>query len=300
MSDLNFQLCGKFRLVAVNADTGEERVLADWFDNIITDNGLNLIGTDGFALYSAHVGSGSAAPSISQTQLQTLVASTTSRTSVVKGIAPSAPYYRWTRTVHRFAAGAAAGNLSEVGIGAGATSLFSRALIKDGLGAPTTITVLSNEFLDVSYEVRVYSPTADVTGSITISGTPYNFVMRAARVNFDDNGGVGSWADNVGVSAPQRVSQVKSYIGVLGSVTGEPANETDDGVATNLNYTAGNFYRDANLQFGLDDGNNAAGITAMQIFASLGYFQCSFTPAIPKDSSKQLSITTRISWARRS
>src|SRR5699024_10490997 len=56
----------------------------------------------------------------------------------------------------QFGKGDAAGNLSKVAIGKSSTDMFAIALIKDGSGNPTTITVTSIEFLTVTYQWRVY------------------------------------------------------------------------------------------------------------------------------------------------
>ena len=95
------------------------------------------------------------------------------------------PYYRWAKVTWRFGQGVAAGNISEVGLGWGNSNLWNRALIKDANGNPTTITVLSDEYLDVVSEIRDYPTLSssgsfnllDKTGAIintyTVLGSPY-------------------------------------------------------------------------------------------------------------------------------
>src|SRR5574337_1573872 len=177
------RLAGKFSLVAHKLD-GSSRVLAEWFDNLIVDNGLNRIGTGSY-MDQCYVGTGSTAPTNADTALEMQVASTSSIHATTSGTSTSPPYYGYSRRTFRFGVGAAAGNLTEVGVGwySGTNMLFSRALIKDIDGNPTTVTVLSDEVLDVAYEFRNYAPPADSAPYVvTISGVDYTFVTRAASV----------------------------------------------------------------------------------------------------------------------
>ena len=155
-------LAGFYKLVATNSK-GQTRVVADWFCNLILDAGLNRLGTGGI-IDRISVGSGNSTPTAGQTALDTLVATTT--TAVGGGVNSYDSVgntYAFSRSTYRFATGVATGNLTEVGAG-WSGGLFSRALIKDGGGVPTTVTILSDETLDVIYELRVYVP-ADVVGT---------------------------------------------------------------------------------------------------------------------------------------
>src|SRR5690606_31940294 len=51
-------LCGRFKLEAERPD-GQRRLLADWFPNLITNAGLNRIGTSSGWLTACAVGTGS-------------------------------------------------------------------------------------------------------------------------------------------------------------------------------------------------------------------------------------------------
>ena len=147
---MNLELAGYYKITATNKDTLEERVLADWFPNLITNNGLDLInqGKPDMTRY-CYVGSGSTAPTVNDSGLQNLVAvkmegyiefSTSSAQA-------TAPYYGYATRSWTFEPGAAVGNLSEVGCGKDAlgVNIFSRSLITDALGNPITITVLAND-----------------------------------------------------------------------------------------------------------------------------------------------------------
>lgn len=137
--ELHTEVEGWFKFEAISED-GTRRVLADWFPNLITDQGLNQMGTLATWLNACQVGSGSTVPAVSDTQLVTRVAGTTTIQSTVQGIQSTPPYYASRTRTYRFAAGVATGTLSEVGVGTTATvgNLYSRALILDGAGNPTT------------------------------------------------------------------------------------------------------------------------------------------------------------------
>src|SRR6187551_1874387 len=106
------------------------------FPNLVLDNGLDLFGSvaNNVALVSGIVvGTGNATPTNADTQLQSLVAGTTSSVASSTASATSGAKYSLYSITYRFAEGVAAGNLAEVGArGASNTSLFSRALIVDG------------------------------------------------------------------------------------------------------------------------------------------------------------------------
>lgn len=64
--------------------------------------------------------------------------------------------FGWSRRTASFNRGAAAGNISELttGYNNNNTSAMARALVRDALGNPTTITVLSDEVLTMTWEWR--------------------------------------------------------------------------------------------------------------------------------------------------
>lgn len=296
-------LSGHFKLTAVNAKTGKTRELAE-FDNLILDQGLNALGTQGCLRY-CQVGSGSTAPEVTDSGLQSYVAGT-QYLSTSQTAQSTAPYYA-TRTVqYRFAPGVAAGNLSEVGI-AWATSgpaLFSRALIKDAEGDPTTITVLSDEYLDVTYSLRSYPPLVDSTFNVTINGVEHACVLRAAKVTNDDY-----WAPdivttpvNFGWNLPSGTTYgCVAYSGGINAITSQPSGTSSNSSTRNTaTYASNSYSRVSEYTFDLNAGNvGAGGIASILMQTYIGTFQCSFTPAIAKDATKVLKLNLSVTWARR-
>jgi len=150
---------GLFRIQKHGSD-GKLILDTGWFNNLILDQGIaHLMANGNYGVSSYNfikLGSGNSVPNPGQTNLDNQVIS-----SPGLAVSGTSGYnadegYQWRRYTHQFGQGVAAGNHSEIGAGWGTTasSLFSRSLIVDGQGNPTTITVLENEFLTVSYEFR--------------------------------------------------------------------------------------------------------------------------------------------------
>lgn len=297
---IEFQLSGHFTITAVDANTGESRELAA-FENLVLNNGLEQFGSDSPNILNyVVVGSGSSTPVVTQTTLDSVVASTQTQQSIENGTSGSAPYYTWTRKKWRFSQGAAAGNLSEVGIGPTPTSLFSRSLIKDAGGSPTTVTVLATEYLDVQYELRVYVPTSDVvTNNVAIGGTSYTVTARPAFCS-----DYPTWSAYSMLSQGIRFDGGNPFIvydGTLGAVTSAPSGNPSqsDGGATNNSYSNASHKRTGSIYFGLNNGNLTNGIKSMLLRGYGWTFQVEFSSAIPKDANKTLTLNLEVSWARR-
>lgn len=302
-ANIKLSLAGYYRFEVRRPD-GSLRVDTDWIPNIITDAGMNQIGKGVIALYCS-VGSGSTAPATTDGTLVTKIATTTVAPGESNTAQATAPYYGSKIFTFVFAQGASAGNLSEVGVGWGSTgnNLFSRALITP------TITVLSDEILTVVYAVRVYVPTVDVTGTVSIGGTSRDFVVRAANCTASDvltgwgvlnlssaaspNGGIGFLSGS-------SFNRVYSSTATLGAITGivTGATPADFTGFANVAYVDGNYYKDITFSLGINDGNVSGGIKACSFQTRLGHYQASFTPVLEKDNTKTLSLTFRVSWAR--
>lgn len=289
---------GFYKIEAVKPD-GRRRVLADWFPNLITTLGSDLLG-NAAPLGTCCVGSGNTAPALANTALQTLVASTTTVNAGFPTVSASSvsPYFGMTTTQYNFAAGVATGNLSEVGVGSAATSLLSRALILDGGGVPTTITVLANEALYVTYQLKQYVPLTDVTGTVTIAGVNYNYTLRAANATSANN-----WAyangDRGGLAGANVLSVSNGAIQAITSgISGAPSQASS---VANDAYVNGSHAMSGTATWGLSQGNVAGGITAAQVafgaLGSRGSYQIGFATPIPKDSSHVLTLSFSSSWA---
>lgn len=159
---MNAKIGAIFKCVIRNKD-GSIKEETEPFHNLVLDSGLTrmLVGP---WITQCCVGTGNSLPVSSQSSLDTLRSSTTLNLNRTAGWdSTTTPNYIYERKTWRFAQGLAAGNLSEVGLGWSNTEFWNRALIKDKDGNPTTITVLSDEILDIVAEIRVY-PQNKITG----------------------------------------------------------------------------------------------------------------------------------------
>lgn len=292
--EIKVTLEGRIKLEAAKED-GSTRVLADWFNNLILDQGLNRMGS-GTWISAAQVGTGNTAPANSDTGLSAYVAGTSTIQAQSQGANGAAPYYGFILRTFRFAQGAAAGNLAEVGIGwaTSGSNLFSRALIKDAGGTPTTVTVAADEFLDVSYELRCYAPAETTLGPVTISGTDYTFVVRPSLVT---NGS--SWAPQITLAVSNTISSQVFYNGAIGAVTAQPSG-VSSGVSscTPQAYSNNSLQQDFQIFCDLNTANLSGGLSALFFGSTIGAFQCSISPPFNKTATKLLTLNVRVSWAR--
>lgn len=320
-----------------NPIPGTRRDVTGWFHNLITDTGLENFGN---ALSvspinwarGCRVGEGNTPPVFADTNLQDIVATTVTKLSIVYSRDTGAtPPYVQRETIYRFATGVAAGNLTEVGLvgassdGSGSggalnvsTTCSTRALILDGV-TPTTVTVLSDEILDVTARQRLYVPD-DVAGIITPTGgvvSDIDYVIRACEIDqgpTTNQGGWGGGASDTGWDFTDRDTSGHGenafYVGAssaIGANTASPAGtkvdvDEADGVVTTLSYVAASHYRDIKMTAGLGTAltgiNNADGIGAVMMSYGSCSFQIGFTPRMVKTSDMQFDITLRLAWAR--
>lgn len=301
---LQIGLTGHFLLEAVHAETGERRVLAA-FDNLITNGGLDRLGSAGSSAVISHVqvGTGSTAPANTDSALANYLAGTNRSYSYSASYGGNPTYHTEATHYWEFNQGAAAGNLSEIGVGwAASGSLFSRALIVDGGGSPTTITVTAIEFLAVTYKLRMYPPTADVTGTITLDGDDYDYIIRPSLA-----GGV-AWAAHgqQAYAASSGAYAELVYTGDIGAMTSSPAGSAASiSSASVAAYSGGSYKRSLTYSASIGQGNLSGGIRslAFSLYTNGGLsqmkWQCQFDPKIPKDNTKTLSLTYDVSWSRK-
>jgi hypothetical protein len=295
---------GWFTITKYKADNYGNPILATaqtipWFQNLITNQGLDRIGNGLTYLLACQVGSGSATPANNNTGLQTFIAGTTTVQDTVNGAQSAPPYYGFARRTFRFAAGVATGNLSEVGIGWASTgsNLFSRALIVDSGGNPITITVLSDEVLDVTYELRNFPNATDVSSNVTITGAgTFTLTTRAFAVasNTFWSGTPGAPLSNAGF---QQVIN-GPLVAIDGSFSGLSATSVNNGT-----YTNGTYSRNMSFFFGLNDGNVVGGIRTFRLNFGIGgnissAYQCQLGSVLNKLNTQTLTMNVTSSWGR--
>ena len=300
-------LAGYYRLVLRYRDG---RIVRDtgWFKNVITNSGMVFV-RDSTSWFSfCMLGSGSTTPAITDTNITTPLdglRKSTSGTTI--GYSSTYIYYRYTFS---FTEGQSTGNVRELGNfqSSSGGNCFNHSLVLDGGGSPTTIVKGADQILDVYYEIRNYPKLTDTTGTIDISGTSYNYTVRAAQID-DPGGSTVRWKNNSReILNASSTSHVAYTGGDLGATTESPTGTSlgslsgDSGFATSIIGT-GSYYNDVQLQVGIDSWNHASGIRCVQIMTGncvwqIKYVAVSGGGAIPKTDEDRLRLRFRLAWTR--
>lgn len=296
------KVSGRYILRRVKKDSGlvvEERVI----NNVITNGYFDQM-LQGRAFPKGFVvGAGTSTPLITDTSLQSYIGGGASPQEYYTTI-NSTVFPRYIRRGFRVrsAEGATAGNISEVGIYFGGgfgdlgpapeRPLASRARIVDELGNPTTITVASDEFLDLIFEWTYYAMDG-LTGTMTINllGTPtdFDYEVRPVCMNAPSCWArfTAGWPNNALSAIPYATNSNLGSCRVSSSSTFEdpssasnPAQSTDgNNWFSGLNsgpYTPGSRTRLFTLTLPLNSGNYAApGIRSFLLGQGDGSIGCS-------------------------
>lgn len=317
--ELKLGVKGHFKLIKGNGETGEETVVAD-FDNLVTNQGLDYIMNETRWVQdgSCKVGTGSATPSVTDTQLQKGFARrawssytySTDSILLTKTITCECtfPVGTFNSTV-----------ISEIGSGTNAANYLigSRALILDDFGMPTTIALLSTEYLRVNYSLILQAPTEDVTGSFNMGslGT-INYTARIGRWLHPSPIDSNAWYGNI----TPLFGTVYSSDAALGAHTGVPTSTTNwDAFSydSDVAYSNGSYYRELWLVLGNGTFNSTINRTigalgvgfigmpsgAAPFNACYGGFQILLDPYITKlyklnELYSSITLKMRISIAR--
>lgn len=300
--NVNNQIGARFKLVTHKGDATNPTQESEWSHNMVLDSGLERMSI-GTWINRCCVGSGSMAPAANQTALQTFIASTTTRQGSETQLlqATESPIYYGSRFTWRFGLGVAAGNLSEVGMGWTDTNLWNRALIRDALGTPVTLTVLSDEYLDVIVEIRIY-PQESFSGSFnlrdkageivsahTYTGRPVvsagssNVSYAFDRVTFNSNNNTQfAISQNAMTNAYQSnggtgVSYSSNTYPTVTSVRGVNAVGLDQAVFKHKSYQA----------------------TCQGLMSNSNGFKWEIEPGITKTNQNTMTYSFELSWGRK-
>ena len=310
MIEFKSRLQGEYNIHIKRGDGTIEET--GWFKNLILNQGLDRLGeTSGVPVINyAQVGSGTATPTATDTQLQTYVAGSSYVGAATSATSSGAPdYYAELTYQFVFAQGTVVATIAEVGVGwdnVAGSNLFSRARILDGSGNPTTLSITSFDQLTVFYRVRIYPPVTDTTGTLTIGSTPYNYTIRAANIS--------GWASVNALTQSVQFSTV-GYANfadawepgvalgpITGSVTGSYTPNSSGTSTSMASYVPGTYYTDGTITWGVTQANGTGGFQGITWRWGIPYlqfsFQMVFDAPIPKDNTKQFNITFRFSWAR--
>lgn len=294
---------GRFKVLKYKCH-GDLRVLVHetpWFDNLILDSGLNRWGS-GAIIAGAAIGTSTTPPAVGQTGLlaQTTYTTTTGTGHNVISAAGASPYNNTRTFVYRTAVGALNGNYTEVGVGWASGSMFSRALIVDGGGTPTSLAVAPDEQLDIVYQLSVYPPLTDIAPTVTLDGVTYNVTGRACNVNAVSTTVQVAW--DVEHNAAISLTGGSVWSGGISAVTAStPSGISPTGPSySSAAYSSGSYTRNGTQTYSLTQGNVSGGFRSVTAGwgGSFG-FQYEFDALVPKDGTKTMTLDFSVTWARR-
>jgi hypothetical protein len=308
MTSVGFNVDGKYKLVVRKAD-GSIKEETDWFDNLITGAGINWLFTaTTYSAWRGVAGAGNATPVLSDTTLQSyLGACTTKFADSGTYQATTAPYWVRRTITFRGALGAVVGNVSEVGVAmsgspTASTTLFSRALVVDSNGNPTSVAVAADEQLDIVWQFTVYMSPSSGTFNQMIDGvsTPFNYAIDALGLGIDTtNGGWASMSSsydtlyplanggntNVNIEEGNTLSSVTRVVGGGQSISME----------TDGTYISNSYNRNYKVTCSLNQANFATGIGWIAIPMNFFKFQIAFTSTkVLKTSSKTYTFNFNV------
>lgn len=274
---------GRFKLRAMKGDFVMRE--SAWCPNIIVNGAFdywlqntNRTGISGFV-----AGAGTATPQPTDTALQSyLGAGGSIQESWVTRNTTVSPRSITVGVRIRANEGAVVGNVAEIaltrgtgGIPDNSTPIFNRARVVDEMGNPTTVTVLSDEFLEVIYEITLYAIDG-ATGTLTINidGTPTNFDYEIRPINMNNTGWWGIGTSFVGYVQFNPSGLLYAAVGgttpshVTGQTTfGDPSSSSDPAGYSSSNrftsrvlapYVPGSKERLQTIRLPLNNGNIAA------------------------------------------
>lgn len=292
---------GRYRL-----EVRRDGIIVDqtgWFDNLITDSGLDYFAgayQGGALAVSVHVGTGTTPPAVTDTELEALVATGSMRNSVsVTRQLSVLPYYISRVNVGSFGVGTVVGTISECGIGSH-PPLFSRSLIQDQNGNPTTLTVTAADELFMYYELRHYIDTTDFAVSFDANGVTQTGTGRVEEIDtWTMNRVIGIIGlDQAGVIAIVGATQLAA---VTSSIGGSPYVGSY-GTAYQP-YVMGSHERLWQVTISGINGTINAFSVRTETFSAYsvtggGRWQMLFSPGIPITGTQTMTLNGKLTWGR--
>jgi hypothetical protein len=298
---------GEYRAVLRNED-GSLAHDSGWEPNLITTRGEFLYSHHvafQFWFNDCHIGDGATAPDITDTELTSWLAQSTSVVNTdpagnsAGGVGPN--YERWVTKTYRFGAGVGDGTIREMGLGIStstASYLFSHHL----LTAP--IVKGPGQTLDVSYRFTIWPSLIETEAlSVLIGGVNYDCLTSFYDLT---NIAASSFSEyNVAT-----VGSSYTYDGIkAGPEDTEPAGNqsSQDGVETVNTNGTGVF--NVQVFYALGSGNTATNEvrTATIRMNNAFHIQTQFTAidgpniggGIPKDAEKEMTLNYQMTWGER-
>lgn len=295
---------GIFESIQIIRPDGSIRHELGPFPNLITDDGLDMIGE--LSNWQSHLklGTGTTPPAFTDTELENQVAEASNSLSPSANRFSEPPYGIYSDVVWTTDPFPTSQILGELGVG-NSNRLFSRTLIKDSEGDPTTIEVLEGEMVRVNYSCIYYAPANDTTGatSMDIEGVPteVEWIARGSNVVSNTNP---TWSFTSGdmTVGGTGSGRHRVYAGDIGPVTGSPEGDwsyVSSPSIENETYESGTHMCRATMAMGPFSANLSSGpIRSIRFKFGVGVYQLQFDPPIPKDNTKTLVLELSHSWGR--
>lgn len=165
----------------------ENEVNTGWFDNLILDQGLRIFASNNMSFTGGqwpgskcYIGTSGVAPAPNQTQLLGPITSADRSTYVMSNPDSSNGYELSATMSFVFTKGQVIGNMAEIGVGwdRSINNLFSRTLIVDSNGNPTTLTLTDIDQLTVYYKITMQQDLSVYSGVLTLGSTNYPYTVR--------------------------------------------------------------------------------------------------------------------------
>ncbi|MGR6502815.1 hypothetical protein [Shewanella sp. Koi 1] len=238
MFDKNMKFKGRFKLQIKNTQTSEEKTV-DWQDNVWLQQFFSsAIYSQSSAPYAyCFFGTGTTTPATTDTDLASPL---TSYQYIGTTNGWGSPTITTTRSGDVFtkeieltfsgAQGAIRGNVTELGLSLLSTrKLFTRALIKDTSGNPTTITLGEFDILTVYYTITV---TIDVSNPVLATHTfSFNGSTITATLRYTNYNATGLNAASIFAVGSQTTSfnfaRIFGFTNYAYAVTGLPTDYAD-------------------------------------------------------------------------
>jgi len=312
MSDV--ALSGKYKIVVTDSRTNEVKQELDWFSNLITDQGLDVLGyahTIHFMNY-CYLGTDGTAPV--NTDVGVLAPATSAKASngiYANVVNADSPYQSSVTLSYAFTPGqVATGEIREVAVGWGTNnvSAFSRAILTDINGVPTPVTISEYDYVTVYYKLFLYPVLTDVVSTVEIAGTTHTVTTRARNCGTSEG-------DISNLTYCPFGSRGGSHLIVatndpISTITTAPGNSPGDGYVNSNALYSGNYAamyvpgsHEVIRQYVIPTNywNSIIGhVSTIMVFCGTVFagYQMGISPPIPKDINKSLALNFKISWSR--
>lgn len=244
--------------------------------------------------WAMFVGAGTTPVLASQTQLVNQVGNSEymfSNMTVNDNLKIGSDYIASTTGIAKWSVGSIVGNISEIGTRLGSpigSTIDSRALIVDSQGNPTTITLTSNDKLEISYTLKYIIPIQQHISTVDFLGVTTTCTLERLGVLDKNKNNLSSafayllsnsvyWSDSQPLYNNPEVNPSFTFTASVGRTYSSPSI----GV------------RRLTIFCDLNDMNNSGEIEYICISSSQShesFLGLHFSPKIPKDSTKTLTL----------